>query len=304
MHRPAGQHRLAGAQARLRAMQLGFPALILSNIVLSFGPWMVRASGVGPVAAGFWRMGIAAPILLAIVLATRQPLPGKRLVPWVVIALAGLFFAADLAAWHAGIVRTRLANATVFGNITSFLFPIYGFVIARRLPGRMQGFALALAGAGVVLLMGRSLELSPRNLTGDALCIVAGILYTIYFIILARVSTEGTALSRLAILSFAGAAPLLLLAVATGERIVPEHWSAVVALSIGSQVIGQGLMIYGLALVDPLIVGLALLIQPIIGSTIGWLGYGERLSALDLLGGAMIAVALVLVRRPVPAANG
>ena len=71
---------------------------------------------IGPVAAGFWRMGLAAPFL--ILLAWRQdagrPLPRWPLIA--AIAVGGLFFAADLAAWHAGILRTRLANATLFGN--------------------------------------------------------------------------------------------------------------------------------------------------------------------------------------------
>ena len=57
---------------------------------------------------------------------------------WALIArrspLGGLFFAADLAAWHEGILSTKLANATLFGNFASFLFAIYGFILLRRLP--------------------------------------------------------------------------------------------------------------------------------------------------------------------------
>ena len=58
------------------------------------------------------------------------------------IALGGLFFAADLGSWHLGILRTKLANATLFGNSTSLIFPIYGFVIARAWPTRAQALAL------------------------------------------------------------------------------------------------------------------------------------------------------------------
>lgn len=298
MHRPPAPDLPGSTLAEARRRRLALAAVVLANVVLSFGPWSVRASGVGPVAAGFWRLGIAAPILLAIVLATRQPLPPRRPAIWLALAFAGFFFAADLAAWHGGIVRTRIANATLFGNVTSFLFPIYGFIVARRLPGRMQGLALLIAAAGAALLMGRSFELSPRNFAGDALCILAGILYTFYFILVDRARGAGTAMSRLTVLSFAGAAPLLLVALSTGERIVPDDWTALLALAIGSQVIGQGLMIFALASVEPLIIGLALLIQPIIGATVGWMLYGERLSAADFVGATLIALALILVRRP------
>jgi drug/metabolite transporter (DMT)-like permease len=59
-------------------------------------------------------------------------------------------------------------------------------------------------------------------------------------------------------------------------------------------------MIYALGKLPPLIVGIALLTQPIIAATVGWLAYGETLGAADLTGAALVAVALVLVRRRAP----
>jgi drug/metabolite transporter (DMT)-like permease len=62
--------------------------------------------------------------------------------------------------------------------------------------------------------------------------------------------------------------------------------------------LGQGLLVYALGHVPPLVVGLALLTQPAIAALVGWLAYGETLSALDWIGAVAIAVALVLVRLP------
>ena len=117
-----------------RAARYAFPALLLANLFLAAGPWMVRLADVGPVAAAFWRLALALPFLafVAIRQGRGRPFPG-----WAMIgacALGGLFFAADLAAWHEGILRTRLANASLFGNFASFLFAIYGFILLRRLP--------------------------------------------------------------------------------------------------------------------------------------------------------------------------
>jgi drug/metabolite transporter (DMT)-like permease len=81
-----------------------------------------------------------------------------------------------------------------------------------------------------------------------------------------------------------------------GEPIWPRDWGAVIGLALASQVLGQGAMIYALGKLSPLIVGLALLIQPVVGGTIGWVAYGETLAWPDLVGAAMVAVALVLVR--------
>ena len=129
--------------------RLAFAALMLGNICLACGPLMVRLADVGPVASGFWRLALAAPLLLLIGRATGNSIARLPLRTWLLIGVGGLFFAADLAAWHSGIVQTKLANATLFGNVTSFTFALYGFIVARALPGRNQGVALLLAALGV-----------------------------------------------------------------------------------------------------------------------------------------------------------
>jgi drug/metabolite transporter (DMT)-like permease len=274
----------------------GFAALLLGNAALAFGPWLVRLSDVGPSAAGFWRLALALPFLLMIATTVKQPVHWPRRALAVGIGLAAFFFAADLAAWHAGIALTKLGNATLFGNISSFAFAAWGLWLARKLPTPMQAAALALAAGGCVLLMAGSAELSARHLRGDLLALLAGLLYTGYLIGVERVRGELQPLPVLVLASLFGAVLLLPFALVTGERIFPDSWTPLLLLALGSQVMGQGLLVYALGVVPPLIVGLALLTQPAISALIGWLAYGETLTPLDLLGALAIAVALVLVR--------
>lgn len=279
------------------APALGFVALIVANIALAFGPWFVRLADVGPVAAGFWRITLAIPFLAALSLAAgARPvrMPG---ILWLLIAVGGVAFAADLASWHLGIVRTTMANATLFGNSAILIYPLYGFLVAKAWPSRGQGVALLLAAVGAGLLMGRSYQVDPRNLMGDLLCIVAGILYTLYFIMMAKVRGVMRPLPALTLASCATALPLLAFAVLIGERVWPGHWGALIGLALVSQVLGQGCMIYALGRMSPLIVGIALLIQPIVAGAVGWIAYGERLQGADWIGVALVAVALVMVRR-------
>ena len=124
--------------------RFAFPALILANLVLAAGRgwcgWPM--SGRWRPASGGWRWPCpSSPSLALAAEAAAGPFPAG---PWsALIALGGLFFAADLAAWHDGILRTKLANATLFGNFASFLFAIYGFILLRSLPGRVQGAGAA-----------------------------------------------------------------------------------------------------------------------------------------------------------------
>jgi len=284
---------------------LAFTALVVANVALAFGPWFVRAADTGPVAAAFWRIALAAPVLAVLAGAggaKPQRLPGQL---WAMLAVAGVLFAADLGTWHLGILRTTLANATLFGNCATLIFPVYGFLVARTWPTRTQAAALLLAGIGGVLLMGRSYQLDPGHLVGDLLCLTAGLLYTGYFIVMARVRDRMAPLSALALSSVASVVPLLAFAVLLGERIWPQGWTPLIGLALVSQVLGQGCMIYALGRLSPLVVGIALLIQPVVAGAVGWIVYGERLGAPDLVGVVMVAIALVLVRRqPVAPAGG
>lgn len=277
---------------------MAFPALLAANLLLAAGPWFVRVADTGPIATGFWRMAIPLPLLL--LLAAREapwraPPPRRVLA---MVALGGLFFATDIASWHLGIVRTKLANATLFGNCSSLILPLAGIALTRIWPTRLQWIALALALVGALLLMGGSYELSGANLAGDLLCMLAGLFYAGYLLAVQSARRSLTSWSVLAFSTLFSAPLLLLYAGLAGEPIMPRDWTPLIALALTSQLLGQGLMVYAIVHFPPLIVGLALLVQPAVAALIGWLAFGEHLSPVDLVGAAIIAAALVFIRAP------
>lgn len=274
-----------------------FAALLGGNVALSIGAMLVRLADTGPTASGFWRMTLAAPVLLAF--AWRET--GGRMPPrpaMLVAAAAGIFFALDLAAWHIGILQTKVANATLFGNCASLLLVIWSIFLTRTLPRGWQAAAILLAFAGSALLMGQSYELSPDYLVGDLLSLLAGVLYTGYVILMQRVRGTIGSWSALAIASLVCPPILLAVAFALGEVILPHDWTPLLLLALTSQIVGQGLMIWSLPRFSPLVIGLTLLVQPAIAALAGWIMFGELLGPVDLLGGAMVGAALALIRLP------
>jgi drug/metabolite transporter (DMT)-like permease len=277
---------------------LAFPALLLGNVALAFGPWLVRLADTGAVAAGFWRLALALPFLWFLCRATgQQPHWPKRAVVVILVIPAGVYNH-DLAAWNPGIRMNHHGNATLFGNSGSFVFAIYGLVLAARLPSGRQAGALALAVLGAVLLMSSSYELSPKNLGGDLLTLVAGFLYGGYLIFVDRGRTHLKPLPLLLLVTLFSTPVLLAISVGFGEAIWPHDWTPLIVFALSSQVLGQGLLVYSIGVFPPLVVGLALLTQPAISALIGWLAYGETLSAADWVGALAIASALVFVRLP------
>ena len=293
---------MATIAAPVPVNRFAFPAIVVGSAALAFGPWLVRLADVAPVSSAFWRMGLAIAPLALLARFAGGPLPAgtlDRRVLWL-SALAGVFFAIDIALWHFGIVRTTLANASLLSNAASFLLPIWGFVVLRHRPGKKALLATGFALAGTVLLVGRSAELSPRHLAGDLFCLVAALFYTAYLIVIDRLRGTVPVFPLLTLASTFAALTMLpaALLLAGPGGFWPHDWTPLLLLAFGSQVIGQGLVVFAVGHLKPLVIGLALLIQPAVATIIGALRFGEIPGPAEIGGALLVVAALVLVRLP------
>ena len=278
-----------------------FAALIAGNIALALGPWLVRLADTGPVSAAFWRLFL--PIPLIAFLAWRGRSPGK--IDWrlaLLVMAAGVFFSLDLASWHIGIEQTRLGNAVLFGNSGSVILMVWGLIALRRAPSWRESGGVLAALVGAAILLGRSLEISTATFIGDLFCLFAGVCYAFYLLPAQRARAVLGQWSVLLLVSLAASPLLLGMAVFAGEPVWPGEagWMPVLLLALSSQVIGQGLLVYSLRHFPPLIIGMALLTQPAVAATIGWVVFGELLVPLDILGMVLVGTALILARSSPP----
>lgn len=271
-------------------------ALLGGNVALALGPWLVRLTDTGPVSAAFWRMALALPFVVLFARVAGQRLRGIPLPTLALVAIGSVAFASDLASWHIGIGMTRLGNATLFGNAGSIVLLFWSFIIARTMPRGTEWLAIVFALAGAGLLLGRSLEISTTTFVGDLFCVAAGLLYAVYLLTLQGARGSFGAWSLLVWVSVFACPVLLALALALGEPVWPTDWTPIVVLFISSQLIGQGLMVYSLGHFPPLVIGLALLMQPAIAALVGYSVFGEVLSALDVIGMVLLGSALVVSR--------
>ena len=276
---------------------LAFAALVAGNVAIAFGPLLVRYADSGPIATGFWRLALATPFLLLVGYKFGFRLSAVSRPTLTLVILAGLFFGSDIILWHIGIFQTKLGNATLFANCASLLLVIYGVIVARKMPSRWESIAVLFAFVGAALLMGQSLELSPRHFTGDILSLAAGLTYTVYLLLMMKVRQNTESWGALGMASAVASVVLLGAAFIADEQIIPTTWWPVVVLAFSSQFFGQGCLTYALPHFSPLVIGLALLLQPALSAAAGWLAFGETLTALDFTGSALVMIALVLVRK-------
>ena len=275
-----------------------FMALLGGNFALALGPWFVRLADSGPVSAGFWRLFLPLPILALLAMRQHKPRTGPKptLTAWLLIATAGVLFALDLASWHIGIAYTRLGNASLFGNSGSLILMVWGLIAARRLPRIVELGAIVAALSGAAILLGRSLEIDHATLIGDLFCILAGVFYFFYILLIQSARGQFESWGLLFASTLASAPVMLGIAIALGEPVWPHVWWPLIALAFCSQVVGQGLIVFALRHFSALIIGVVLLTQPAVSIVLGWLAFGETMGALDALGMALIAAALLLGR--------
>ncbi|MCZ8322810.1 MAG: DMT family transporter [Novosphingobium sp.] len=277
-----------------RAGWLAVLALLAGNAALSLGALFVRLADTGPVSAAFWRLFLALPLMmvLAWIFERRANKIESRSLVWV--ALASGAFAVDLGIWHIGIEMTRLGNATLFGNAASLVLMFWGFLIARCLPDRYSWLTIALALAGGGLLMGRSLMISTETLLGDVLSLAAGLIYAVYLLLLKSARTGIGTWSMLSLVSIFACPVLYVFATALDEAFWPSDWAPLIGLSLVSQLMGQGLLIYAMRHFSSLVIGLALLTQPAVASLSGVGFFGEMLGPFDILGIVLVGCAMAL----------
>ncbi|MGV3580463.1 DMT family transporter [Brevundimonas sp.] len=270
--------------------------VLVSASILGLAPILVRLTETGPATAGFWRLLFALPLLLLLV-----GRPGGegfgRPSKWMI--LAGLFFALDLSFWHYGIVMTSVANATVLCNLTPVVVTLVGWIVFKERPARLFVLALALAmGGAFAMAAGAAPGQGTNPVLGDIFSVSVALWYSGYFLTVKQARTTAGALritfwATVAGVPVMGAAALLL-----GEDMIPATaagWAACVGMGV-MHVAGQGGVAWALGKLPASITAVTILIQPIVAAALGWLIFGETLSPIQALGGALVMGAIVLAQ--------
>jgi len=287
-----------------REAGLALPALLLGAVAIGFAPIFVRISELDPTATAFHRAFWSVPALALWVTLERRRRP-ETIRPLaradrIALVLGGLCFAGDLTAFHWAIVTTSVANAALFLHFMVIFVTLGMWLLFRERPTLTFVAGLALALAGTAILMGQSLSLSPAQLGGDALGLLAALFYAGYILVAgrlrARCSTETIMLWTSAWMALA-LAPIVWL---SGEAILPvtlEGLAILIGVALVPHVAGQGLVVWALRHLPAAFGSVVLLLAPVVSALLAWGLLGESLSGPQMLGGAVVLAGIGLARR-------
>ena len=277
--------------------------LALGVFAIGWSALFVRWSAVPGWTSAFWRMAIAQLVFVPWALAARRgaPPPSRAAVRAAVIA--GVFFAADLALFNTAVMVSSAANATLLGTNAPIFVALGAWLLYRDRPTKSFWTGFALSFAGMLAIVGTDLMRHPRLGIGDGFAVLGAACYAGYLLYVRRSRMHVDALTFSAISGVTGAATLLVICLVIGT---PLHgfpatsWLALLGLALVTQVIGHLSVAYSLGRLPVSVTSIALLGQAPITAVLAVPLLGERLSPLQMLGGALVLVGIYVVnRRPV-----
>ena len=294
------------AEARLRTERIAILALFVGAVTIAFAPILVRLSEVGPSATGFHRFLLAIPLYwaMAATLPRATVAEGSErptsVRDFVLISMAGVYLAADVAVWHYSIQMTTVANSTLLANVAPVFVVLAGWILfGTRVTGTYM-IGLAAAMTGVFILSRASLSLSEGHFIGDLLGVLTAVFYAAYQMSVERLRKRFSTVTIMKYAIPASALIMLPVALASGDDLLPvtlAGWGFLIALAAGPQVFGQGLIAWALAHLPVAFASVSLLVQPVTAALVAWALFGEQIGAQQAVGGVIVLAGIMLARR-------
>lgn len=279
-----------------------FLCLLAGGCAIAFAPILVRLADTGPVASAFWRTALAAPLLWAWTLAREKPdREGAASAPVLALVLAGVFFALDLGFWHWSIIWTSVANSTLLANLAPIFVTLGGWLIWKQKVTGTFLVAMAVAIAGMFVLVGPNFQAGGTQLLGDATAALTAVFYAGYMLAIKFARDANASTGRLMAWSTTITALVLLpVALLSPQPMLPAGaggWLVLLALALVTQILGQGLIAYAFAHLSASLSSVSLLIQPVVATLAAWAIFGETVSAAQVIGGMIVLVGIWLAKR-------
>ncbi len=296
----------------------GYSVGLLSALILSTTAILMRHLNVAyhmpPLVLAFWRDGMVALTLLA-VLAVVRPLWLRGTGQHRLYLLAyGLLLAVFNAMWAFSVALNGAAVSTVLAYSSAGFTAMLGWWLLKERLGWVKIVAVLFSLGGCALVSG---ALDPAawqtNLPGIVTGILTGLCYAGYSLMGRSAAQRGMNTWTTLLHIFAFAAFFLLLFNLLPGVVLPANvarpanlfwlgnslagWIILFLLAAGPSLTGYGLYNVSLEYLPSSVANLIVSTEPVFTAIIAYLLLGERLTLIQLGGGLLILTAVVLLRR-------
>ncbi len=218
----------------------------------------------------------------------------------IALALGALGYGAQAGAYFAALDRLDASLLSLLVYTYPVMVTVTAIALGRESAGRRKGVALALASAGLVLVLAGAA--GRLDALGAALGLGAAVVYCAYILVSEGVATRVGPLA-LSTLVCTGAAVSLTLAGLAGGDLDPGSVSAtgfawLGGLALVSTVGAIALFFAGLGRVGPAAASILSTLEPVVTVGLAFAVFGESLGPAQLAGGGLVLLAVLALRAP------
>ncbi|HEY0847108.1 MAG TPA: DMT family transporter [Noviherbaspirillum sp.] len=263
------------------------------------------ASGITPTMLLALRFALAAAILAPVVWLKRTPLPRGRVLAG--FGLMGALYTAQSQCYFTALMHASSGLVALLLYVYPVLVTILAMLFGWEKLNRRTFVLLAIAVGGLAITLGGNLEGEPL---GVLLGLLAAGVYAVYILIGGRLTLGTDPLAATLIVLMAAALGNGTLALASGAALPSgtSTWLAILAIALFSTVIAIAAFLAGVKHVGPARASIISTMEPVITIGLGVALLGESVSVGQLVGGAMVLTAVVLLaqrpRQDLPAQAG
>ncbi len=259
---------------------------------MSTGAVFIRLAEASPIVVAAYRTGLAFAALAPVAwVKARREIASLSLSDLMLSAFSGLLLACHFAAWIASLDYTSIACSVVLVNTNPLWVAVLAPFVTGETIGKSRAAGIGISILGAVLIGAGDFGGGGRALFGDALAVAGSVAMACYLLLGARLRRKLSLLAYVTLCYGAAAAVLWLAVLAFGLRFtgLPEYtYAAVISLAFMAQLIGHSCYNWSLKWLSTSMVAVSLLGEPIGGTILGYLVFGENLSIWKAGGGALI----------------
>lgn len=219
---------------------------------------------------------------------------------WSFFCVGIIGYGVSLGFQFIGTKLSTAANGSLVTSATPALVLPFAFFLLNETITRRRLLAIILASLGVLAVIDpRSAQFSSSLFIGNLSLLGAAITWALYSVLVRKVSSNSDVLQASAIMLLGGL-PLIIPAsiweISTqGVGIItPGIIGGVLFLGIISTAIAMFLWNFAFAELPAAVASLTFFAQPLVGSLLGWFFLGEKITALFITGGILIAAGILI----------
>ena len=278
-------------------------ALLIGIICISIFPILVKLNYTPGLISAFYRMLIAAVLVVPYALITRQ-LKWYSPKTMLLMVVCGILFGSDVAVWNIAIQQSTATQASLLTNLAPVWVGVGSYFFLTNKPARNFWIGTVFALLGMVILVGIDVFINFSFDTAFIFGVLSGVFYAMYILVSKRVLNEVEVMpfmcySLLTSSLFLGIVNFVVGSAFNGFS--DKGWFVLVVQGVVCQLLAWTLLSYATQNMRATRVSLSLLSQAVLAAFLAWLFLDEEIS-LQMIGGGVIilfGIGITFMDRPI-----